>query len=208
VVIKRRFVRRQRQRGAVLFIVAMTLAVLAALGGYALVASSNEIRTAGYARQNAQTHYMSEFGVLGAAQNINAETAGTYIDLMTSNLKKDTGCISLPAVPSGYARTALACRRMGSAELANVWAGQRALPASKPLGNVPLTGDFFIEATEAYQTQPAAGNSVDLLFVQFTITAVGITQPTGTDTAKPEQLYGNEGLEMARARITAGPIRR
>lgn len=207
--LKRRTRRRRTERGAVLFIVSMTLAVLAMLGGYALVASSNEIRSAGYARQSAQTHYLADFGVLGAAQNVNADTAGVYIALMSDATRRDKNCVSIPQIELVPSSKVAPCRRMGSVELARQWTGdsQRALAETRPFGRSAIKGDFFIEATEAYQTQPAPGNSVDLLFVQFTITSVGITQPNEVNVTS-EQLYGNEGLEMARARITAGPLRR
>ena len=55
--------RRRSQRGAVVFIVAMTIAVLASLGLYALQSASTEVKTSGYGRQNAQSHYLSEYGI-------------------------------------------------------------------------------------------------------------------------------------------------
>ena len=47
-----------RRRGAVMFVVAMTIAVLASVGMYALAAASSEVRTSGNERQNTQTHYL------------------------------------------------------------------------------------------------------------------------------------------------------
>ena len=61
-----------------MFIVAMTLAVLASLGLYALASASNEMKTSGFERQNAQTHYLSEYGVLGGADDMNPTTAQLY----------------------------------------------------------------------------------------------------------------------------------
>ena len=64
---RQRSARRKESGGAVIFIVAMTLAVLASLGMYALASATNEVKTAGYERQSAQSHYLSEYGILGAA---------------------------------------------------------------------------------------------------------------------------------------------
>ena len=43
-----------------MFVVAMTIAVLASVGIYALAAAANEVRTSGNERQNTQTHYLAE----------------------------------------------------------------------------------------------------------------------------------------------------
>ena len=58
-----------------MFIVAMTLAVLASVGVYALAAAANEVRTSGNERQNTQTHYLAEYGVLGAAHEMTGKRA-------------------------------------------------------------------------------------------------------------------------------------
>ncbi len=67
---KRRAALRRREGGAVMFVVAMTLAVLASVGIYALAAAATEVRTSGNERQNTQTHYLAEYGVLGAAREM------------------------------------------------------------------------------------------------------------------------------------------
>ncbi len=71
---KRRWSHRQDEAGAAMFIVSMTLTVLASVGIYALAAASNEVRTSGYERQNTQTHYLASYGVLGIAHEIITET--------------------------------------------------------------------------------------------------------------------------------------
>ncbi len=203
--------RRRAQEGAIIFIVAMTLAVLASLGLYALASATNEMKTSGFERQNAQTHYLSEYGVLGAAENVNPVTAQLYLGLMMDPARRDTGCISLPGVNQADATipaTAKACRRMGSQELNQTWLSvtQGAVPPSS-FGASPLVGDFFVELTDPVQTQPPPGYDIKLglCFAQFTVTSVGLTQSSAGTT--PDQIYGSEGLEMARAHITAGPIR-
>ena len=74
-------------------------------------------------------------------------------------------------------------------------------------GNSALAGDFFIELTDPAQTQPPPGYDMKLglCFAQFTLTSVGLTQSAAGTTG--EQIYGSEGVEMARAHITSGPIR-
>jgi hypothetical protein len=216
MVTKRRSRRRNAEGGAIVFIVAMTLAVLASLGLYALGQTSNDMKTAGYARQSAQTHYLSEYGVLGGAQTMTPQTSQLYLGLMRNSTRRDTSCISLPtpANPSGLpAQTQTQCRRMGAAELGTMWTGALAngglsTTSYNSFGPYPVTGDFFIELTDPVQTQPPTGFDLKLglCFAQFTLSSVGLVQPNVANTAD-QTYFGNQGLEMARARITAGPIR-
>lgn len=214
---------RRRERGAVLFIVAMMLAVLAAMGVYALRSASYEVRASGYARQAAQAHYLSEYGIVAAAETINADTADLHLGLMLNPSRRDTNCISLPGVDLSNANIALtskACRRMGSTEIALQFVNNaQAAFGSSQLGptyganqsQYSMTGDFFIEITDPFQAQPPAGYGLDLgmCFTSLTVGAFGIAQPrTPGGDAGSVGYYTNVGLEVARSRITAGPIRR
>jgi len=208
---KLRAARRRGARGAVMFIVAMTLAVLASIGLFALGSATTEIKTSGFERQNAQSHYLAEYGIIGAAQNTNSDTASVYMGMMLNAARRDTNCVSLPGVASTATRTSQACRRMGSDELSKLWPGSPGVAFSpKPLGPFPVNADFFVELTDPVQSQPPPGFDLKLglCFAKLTVTSFGLTQPAlnnpSTDLAA---LYGAEGIEMARARITAGPTR-
>ena len=215
--------RRNRERGTVVFIVAMTVMVLAAVGLFALRAASVEIKTAGYERQNSQTHYLSEYGILGATQEVSGSKAQLYLGLMVN--APDAKCTSLAKSFSvgGISPTpmSLACRRMGASELGNTWQNAGAqTPALVPwtsaaqpgsLGSAPIKGDFMVELSDPSQVRPSAGfdTRLGLCFAQMTVTSVGITQPillAGSDTTSTG-LFASEGLEMARARIIGGPVR-
>lgn len=214
-LVKARAARRAKNAGAVMFIVAMTVAVLAAVGLYALKAASTEVKTAGFERQNAQTHYLSEYGIIGASQEVSSTKAQLYVGMMVT--MPDRNCVSLPGIPPPPPLVAgplsNACRRMGSSELGKSWATSVLVPyvsAVSPgsLGSVPLSGDYYVELTDPAQVNPPAGYDLKLglCFTQMTVSATGITQPilaAGNDTA----VFGSEGLESARARIIGGPIR-
>lgn len=213
-----------------MFIVAMTIAVLAAMGMYALRAASMEVRTSGFERQNAQTHYLADYGVLGASQEVTGTKAQLYLGLMLA--QPDTGCASLApqfnVTGATMSNVSKACRRMGSAELANTWknAGTNAqIPVLNPyggtpsvpgsLGSAPISGDFFVELTDPAQAAPPAGFDLKLglCFAQMTVSATGITMPIVNGqtaywgTTPDTGIYSNEGLETSRARIVGGPIR-
>jgi len=214
---KRRSSRRARQGGAVIFIVAMTLAVLASLGLYALQSASTEVKTSGYGRQNAQSHYLSEYGSLAGANAMGGTTGQLYLAMMKNPAQWDTGCISLVGVDPNASNLTKACRRMGAAEIAGTW--QTAITPVVPaqngaagsLGPYALTGDFYVEVTDPSTGAAMWGidTRLGLCFQQFTLTAVGITKPDQAmlGALSPTALYGSEGLEMSRSRISSGPMR-
>jgi len=214
----RRSSRRRAEGGAVMFLVAMTLAVLAAVGVYALAAASNEVRTSGNERQNTQTHYLAQYGVLGVAHEMVSAKAQFYLGLMLTS--PDNPCVALPGIsPTTGSAVTRACRRLGSAELGQPWS--TAVGVTVPYGStnpyqtgitpgsfgpIPMTGDFFVELTEPTQAQAPTRYATDLhfCFIEMTATSSGITQPV--ITGQPAGVYANEGIEVQRARIVAGPV--
>jgi hypothetical protein len=141
-----------------------------------------------------------------------------YLGLMLTS--PDSPCVALPGITSttGSAVTR-ACRRLGSAELGAAWATavgvtvpyagtssyQTGIPPGS-FGPVLLAGDFFVELTEPTQAQAPARYAADLhfCFIEMTATSSGITQPV--ITGQPTGVYANEGIEVQRARIVAGPV--
>jgi hypothetical protein len=217
---KRRSLRRRHEGGAAMFIVAMTIAVLASVGIYALAAASTELRTAGNERQSTQTHYLAEYGVIGASHELIATRAQFYMGLMIS--QPEPVCVSLPGVPSTADPLSRACRRIPDKEMSAGWTGTTttvkytgaapytagAAPGS--FGATPTTGGFFVELTDPVELSPPSRYATDLhfCFVQLTATATGITQPVFAwqQTADQTAQYSGEGVEMQRARIVAGPV--
>ncbi|HEY1958976.1 MAG TPA: hypothetical protein VGH28_25360 [Polyangiaceae bacterium] len=214
--------RRRREGGAVIFIVAMTLAVLASLGLYALQSASTEVKTSGYIRQNAQSHYLSEYGMLSGVNAMSGTTGQLYLTMMRNTTQMDVQCTSLQGVDVANASNLTkACYRMGSGQIGSTW-GTSVTPvvAAQPgiagsLGPYALTGDFYVEITDpsAGSTMWGIDNRIGLCFQSFSLLAVGITEPDQQMllqqgiTLTPTALYGAEGIEMSRARITAGPMR-
>ncbi|HZU83026.1 MAG TPA: pilus assembly PilX N-terminal domain-containing protein [Polyangiaceae bacterium] len=214
---------RRRQGGAAMFVVAMTLAVLASVGIYALAAAALEVRTSGNERQNTQTHYLSEYGIIGVSYELTPWKTKWYVDAMKK--KPDTGCVSLPGVPATADIMTRACWRMASSEIGTAqaggaWASPRVISyvgtspfeantAPGSFGPVPMNGDFFVELTEPIQAQPPSGYALglNLCFVEITATSGGITQPVfagASDSATAG--FGGEGIEAQRARLVAGPM--
>jgi hypothetical protein len=202
--------RRSNSEGAVMFIVAMTLSVIAAMGVYALNIAATEVKTAGYVREQTQVHYLSEFGVLGAAQEVSGPKAQLYRDFMIHN--PDTGCTSLWNVPTTAGALPQACKQVVSTELASSWAAPSAPPVapwanattemSRGSAGLPTAPDFYVELTDPTTKSPPAGYGMNqgLCFIEFTVSSVGLSQRTAGS-------YASEGLETSRARIIGGPIK-
>lgn len=216
VLAKRRAARRRLEGGAIMFIVAMTMAVLASVGIYALVAATTEVRMSGNERQSTQTHYLAQYGILGTARQISATIADAYLKLMAAS--PDT-CLSLAAVPPTASPLALQCRRLGgSQEFHQFWSSTVAVtdpylgtapyaPSFIPgsFGPTPMLGDFFVELTEPSQ-EPAPGYSNQCADV-LTVTSYGFTEPQYPLIANSATaVFGGEGVEVQRARIKAEPV--
>jgi hypothetical protein len=208
-----------------MFIVAMTLAVLASVGVFALAAAATEVRTSGNERQNTQTHFMAEYGIIGAAHELTSAAVKWQLGVMLDPLHRDglkpgstsAPCLALQNVPATEDAMTLACRRLGSSELGAAWSPAPVTVAYIPttplmanadpgsLGPIPMKGDFFVELTDPWKANTPARYALDLnfCFIEMTVTAAGITQPVFTDNTS--QVAG-EGIEMQRARFIAGPI--
>jgi hypothetical protein len=220
---KRRTALRRREDGAVMFIVAMTLAVLASVGVYALAAAAIEVKTSGNERQNTQTHYLSQYGILGVAREMTGSYARFTIGRMKSTTYQDTNCVSLQAVPSTAPPATMACVRMGSQELGAAWTmpvvnqqyggtspaqPYTAKVAPGTFGSAPMNGDFFVELTEPMMLSAPSrySSNTGACFAQITATSIGFTQPVFPGGTNMTSQFGGEGVETQRARLVAGPL--
>ena len=214
--------RRAKEGGAIIFIVAMTLAVLASLGLYALTAASNEIRTSGYERQNTQTQYLAEYAVMGGTQRIDPGYAGYLFGEVPDPLKSsyaaaklpNHGCYALSGVQSTTPLPGKFCQKIQSSEFA--WSSTPLRPSSLALtgtstgsfGVANMDGDFVVEITDPMTGPPSPGfgsgtgsNSCD---VMFTLTGVGRTM---LHSATPSWVeYGNASVALTRAQVVVHAV--
>jgi hypothetical protein len=200
--------RRRRSRGAVVFIVASTLALLALMGVYAISGSAAEVRSSGYVRQAAQAHYLSEYAMAATASYVNATNADFIVSsrlLGAANgpFPPTHDCVSVPTytTPSNLSR---ACVRFNQEDFERTYTG-RPLLTDKSLG-LPgkslMQGRIFAEFSNPTLTQPPPGFdlALGLAFARVTVTTGGDVRPAGNDGART--------LEMGRARMIVGPVRR
>ena len=76
---RRRAARRRDSAGAAMFIVAVTLGLLAAMGVYGLSATASDIRAAGQERQAAQSQRAAELAIIETAQSVGPATASPIV---------------------------------------------------------------------------------------------------------------------------------
>ncbi len=219
---KRRSSHRARESGAAMFVVAMTISVLASVGVYALAAAANEVATSGNERQNTQTHYLTELGAIAVAHFVTGPTADTYLNIMTNT--PTTPCQALPNVPVTAPAQTRACRWIPSTELAQTWTTPTATLAyggttpAQPFstgiapgsfGTTPLNGDFYVELTDPSRAPPPPGYSVGTICAtQLTATVSGFTQPVFAAAVAGSNIsFEGEGLEVQRMRFIAQPVR-
>jgi hypothetical protein len=215
---KQRAARRAKNAGAIIFIVAMTLAVLASLGLYALSAASNEIRTSGYERQNTETQYLSEYAILGATQKLGpVEMKNTYDDsrkgagatnVYNAASLPNHGCYALSGVGAStlYASTQY-CKRIQDSQYAAGWANPpvvaSTLTAPGSFGAALVYTDFSVEITDLRKGKQPPGNEAGCS-IDFTATGVGRVFPGGAAHTWVE--YGGVAVALSRAQISVSGI--
>ena len=76
---------RRKSAGAAMFIVAVTLGLLAAMGVYGLAATASDVRAAGHVREAAQAQRAAELAIVEAASTIGPGTASTIVRAMQAD---------------------------------------------------------------------------------------------------------------------------
>ena len=154
-----------------MFIVAMTIAVLASVGVYALAAAATEVRMSGNERQNTQTHYLAEYGVLGVGARDDRDQGGLVPCRLMKNGPGYACASAAGRARDRAARTRWRAAASGRRSSSTGWAEpvferlhrQRAVRAGVTPGSfgaTPMNGDFFVELTE-----PIAANRPHALLV-------------------------------------------
>jgi hypothetical protein len=200
--------KRRKSRGAVVFIVAATLALLALMGVYAISGAAAEVRSSGYVRQSTQAHYLSEYTMGAVANHVNSTNADFLVNNQllaqaTNPFPPTTDCLSVPTYTAASAM-AKACVRINQSDIEGPWAS-RPLLTEHSLGQPGkslMQGTVFAEFSNPTLTQPPPGfdQNLGLSFARITVTTGGSVQPAGNATGRT--------LEMGRARMIVGPVRR
>lgn len=201
--------RRARERGAVVFIVATTLALLATVGVYALTQARTEVRAAGYLRQATQAHYVTELAGAAVSEHVTSANADYFLNVLMTSDKQDKNCLSAAkweAAKTTSSALAQACWRFDLRELQPTWSGKTAF-TTESFGRSEVGAGFFVEMTNPMTVAmpPGFDLSLGLGYARVTVTAGGYVYPL--DSANPA-LVRSETLELGRGRFLVGPIRK
>ncbi len=206
---------RRESGGAAIFIVAVTLALLASLGVYGLTSTANDIAASGLLRQSTQAQHADEAALMAAAESFTPATAAQLVRDMKDPSKRSnqqaTGtarCRSANAPTTNIAtQDAEACRKLTETEMFNLsknvneWVSPT-LFDSTSFGAVVQKPVVTVEITNPIEVPGPAGNSTDtqMYFAQVTATVYVDMRTSATDPV--------ESAMLGRGLMTVGPYKR
>jgi Tfp pilus assembly protein PilX len=202
------------EAGGILFIVSMTLSVLATLGVYALNTAAAELRMSGYQRQSTMTHYIAQYGATGAGHMLSNGQGyadaflSQMLDPARTNYQPANGlsCTVLAQVqPNAYTtpgKNSMACSRIEQVDMYQYWstnASNAGWPTPpKPTWPIARQAGFYVEVVDPAPSATAAGfvtsqggGGTPMCFVSFEVTGAGLTEPESA--AQPT--FGNTQVQ-------------
>lgn len=202
---------RRRNAGAVMFIVAVTLGLLAVMGVYGLSATSADIRSAGHMREALQGQRAGESAFIMTAETFNPTIAQGLVQQMTDATGQARDCTTAVTPYTGNADTrfAEACIRLTPERMTNLansvtplaWAVSPPTVqpgfTSKSFGDALNQPYITVEVTNPINTEVSAGNSQTVRYSQLTVTTLV--------QLKSSPLLPAETAVAGRGRITVGP---
>jgi len=200
---------RGSERGAVIFVVLLVLAVLTAIGVFAAHAAGLNQRVSGYSRQATQTEFVAEYGATAVVNELSSRTGQSLMDQLKSGADTCSALAGLPDAGAGYP-----CYQRNAAEVARQLQNQGLTnmyfdPDGGSLGasNASVVGDFRVEMTDP---GPAPGKvaatelgdrATNFKNRQITITAYGQVRPAST--SDPDGGVCSTPEEQAAAQMAA-----
>jgi hypothetical protein len=219
---RRRARARRASGGAVIFICAITLGVLAVMGAYALAAARSDLRSAGSLQRGMQANYAASYSAVAAADYVNFGNADDIIKRRMPNPNAslnsaDVNCVSAlknNATTFGDQNSKMCVRlaiisQGGGAtpykgELAQPWGGREPFTTQSyqhvATATEALDTDVYIELTNPTNYAPPAGYDLNnkMKFAMVTVTGFGYTKPRGTTNL--------DTVRTGRGRFIIGPL--
>lgn len=191
-----------------MFIVAVTLGLLAVMGLYGLSATSADIRAAGHMREALQGQRAGEAALMMTAETFNPAVAQGLVAQMSLGQGQAKDCKTAAAYTGEIStRAAEACirldpTRMGTiATTTNPWVmvGGTARDGftNESFGSVAQQPYVTVEVTNPINIEVTAGNSQAIRYTQVTATVLVQMKSSATGAA--------ETAVAGRGRLTVGP---
>jgi hypothetical protein len=211
---------RRRNAGAVMFIVAVTLGLLAVMGVYGLSATSADIRSAGHMREALQAQRAGDAALTMTAETFNPTIAQGLVTQMSLGQGQARDCVTAaqPYTGNVETRAAEACIRLDPSRMMtiantsnpltpNAWVADPA-PArpgftEKSFGDVFSRPYINVEVTNPINTEVTAGNSQTVRYSQLTVTV--FVQLKNVPLAGNPLTTPAETVVAGRGRVTVGP---
>ncbi len=228
--------RRARSGGAVIFVVAVTLALLASMGVYGLTATANDVRASGHFREAAQARNAAQLAAFAVAETFTPSTSSKLLQDMLdpnrrSNATDPRACRTANVATTNVAtRAAEACLILGEQEIATLSSSTNPLrdtatkfdscndPAECPLfdkyglGKGTVSGGILrpfvrTEITNPVDVPGPPGMGLNFKFTQVTVSVFVEMRRDNSDPVKALQTPP-EAVALGRGRFTVGPISR
>jgi hypothetical protein len=199
---------RRRNRGAVMFIVVVTLGLLAAMGVYGLTATSADIKSAGHMREALQAQKAGEHSLMMTAETFNPSTAKALVEAMSGPKRTTDGktAVTTPPLSTYPVPPSYACLRLSMDEMkiaansVNQWTAVTPF-ASDSFGAITNTPFVQVEISNPVDIPPPPGSGYDPATQRFTqVTATVFVQVKSAAGAPAESVVAGRG------RMTVGPI--
>lgn len=196
-----------------MFIVVVTLGLLAAMGVYGLSATQSDLKAAGHMREALQSQRAGEHSLMMGAEALNQQTASGVVQSMSDPAKRTTNCKTASTYGgSGPVLPQAACRRLNEAQIkiitqaanSNAFSTAQGF-ASDSFGAVQSAPSVEAEVSNPLDIDTPAGNVSDpnaptSRFAQVTVTVFAKTRST-VNPSTPAQ-----SAVVGRGRLTVGPI--
>ena len=225
---RRRRRSRKGERGSTIFIVLTVIAILSAIGAYALSNARYEIKTAGYIRQRNVAEQVAGLGAQAATSELGSAPAA-YIGRMRMTTEKCVNNADLDkvmATSSGATGTLFPpCYHIYLQDVQNrtgatlfTLATVPAPPATGTPGSLGLTlmnGGFWVELTDPIEiVRPIAGAPIDgspgtPKFIDVTVTSNGVVfqeDPTSINGIVDPAERPGATFTTGRGHVVVGPI--
>jgi hypothetical protein len=205
-----------------MFIVVVTLGLLAAMGVYGLSATSADLKSAGHMREALQSQKAGDDALAATAESFNPASAKSLVESMsgakrTTNCRTAAGAGDVPASIAPYVGTVpvppkVACLRLSEAEMRiavnqgitpKAWDDPIPLFQPDGFGAVTSKPNVQVEISNPVDIPPPAGSGYDPAtqrFTQVTVTVFVDVRSTINPTAPAQSVVSGRG------RITVGPI--
>ena len=202
---------RRRADGAVIFVTAMTMAVLASLGLYALSATRTEVRASGYMSRASMVEGLELWGLNSAMNNLTSG-AGPLVGAATGSATTSWqatgslhGCQALANVGADAPQQTKACLVQPMSTYLSTPNGPAPPVLWSPSGRaMNATVDLFTEMTNVDQPlgQPKGFGLTTTAFRMVTLTSYGILRAGGGVSGG----VSTEVVHQGRGHLIVGPI--